>query len=212
MGQSGNQPPPRPESVAMAEDDFSLRYGDPCAPTLQAYKQYLTPLIDDYWQVNQYESYAPDFSRWQPCCPGSAASVARLRPDKKVIPSLDAIPLPPVFGEGEPCARAIYSQGFFTLSGEGELWRSAFSRQRKAYWADQYASVRDQLHSCCVDHFNAGLFEAGPAELLQPKLPPSACGASRRTTSSSRPLPPQRQNRRRGRRSWRSCANSTPKR
>lgn len=141
----------------MAEDAYTLPADDPCATTLQAYKQYLTPLVDDYWQVTQYEAHAPDLSRWQQCCPGSADAVARLRPDKAVVSSPDAIPLPEVFAEDTPCARAIHEQEGYYSGGAGKHWLNHYSWQREEHWKEQYVTVRNQLHSCCVDNFNACL-------------------------------------------------------
>lgn len=171
----------------MAEDDFTLQHGDPCAPTLQAYKQYLTPLVDDYWQVNRYEAYAPDLSRWQQCCPGSASAVAGLRPDKAVLPSLDDIPLPAVFGEGAPCARAIHDQGFLPFPEQVSSGCMTTAGNGKPIGASSMLPpATSSTAAAWITLTPAWKRPAGKVlpEARRPKLRQHACGAIRRIVSS----------------------------
>lgn len=122
---------------------------------MEAYKRYITPIIDDYWQVTLYKKHLKDMERWQQCCPSEEQTARDLNPKKAIPESIGSIELPEIFARESPCGWHIHE-----WSSDGQTWLRDFTDKRRDVWEAFYTRVNAELHSCCVRQFNACLAAA----------------------------------------------------
>lgn len=151
--------------MSKADAILSRSGNTPCYPTFKAYTEYAGPLIDDYHQVAAFKFYLPFLLHWQNCCPDGRVLIERARPHTTVLPSLEQIPVPPVFGTEAPCDTSYFR----------DRWQQEYSPERKQYWERNFEELRERLHACCTAQFNACLEEAAEAQPGAPTQAAAEC-------------------------------------
>jgi hypothetical protein len=129
---------------------------DPCYHSLEAYKQYIAPLLDDYWHVRAYQEQADKLTKWEKCCPGGKETVERLRFGKAIPADPKDLPLPPVFADFHE--KVVCSSGSVDVR---KSWFYHYNSDREQYWKKAYRESTQALYDCCVDQFTACLKGAG---------------------------------------------------